>query len=266
MSISTSSASDALVDLLRDPGIDVALRYGAGPLCGSRAPRPSGLWLPGELFPVCSPRLLDGDPPLRSPADLGAPCPDVVGDAAGRHGRRRQTDRGWAGLAGPPPAPKHGGCCCAPPRARPPVFSSTQLSRSRPPRPAKESSLAPAILVADDIASGRLVRPLRHFDFPIPSASGFCFAPTARRRSRASMPGGGGSVTRPSRSAALESSIPAVRGVVTEYRGASRRDNAVLTMRGRSATSSSTPAKPARPKDGAAAGDADGFHQGSCRR
>lgn len=59
------TTSTALVDFVRD-GVDVGIRYGAGKWDGLRAD-----WLlADELFPVCSPALLQGDPPLRRPEDL----------------------------------------------------------------------------------------------------------------------------------------------------------------------------------------------------
>ncbi len=52
-------------DLRRDP-IDVALRFGEGPWDGLHAEPLLDL----TFFPVCSPGLRDGDPPLGEPADL----------------------------------------------------------------------------------------------------------------------------------------------------------------------------------------------------
>lgn len=59
------NTSPALVDFIRDD-IDAAIRYGSGDWPGLRAD-----WLMAdELFPVCSPSLLNGDKPLRTPDDL----------------------------------------------------------------------------------------------------------------------------------------------------------------------------------------------------
>ena len=60
--VSTSAQS---VDFDRE-GFDLAVRYGRGVYPGLRAE----LCLPVEVFPVCSPVLLQGEPPLRVPADL----------------------------------------------------------------------------------------------------------------------------------------------------------------------------------------------------
>src|SRR5215469_164163 len=59
------TTSTGLVDFRRDD-VDAAIRYGRGHWPGVRAD-----WLMAdELFPVCSPALLDGDKALRCPEDL----------------------------------------------------------------------------------------------------------------------------------------------------------------------------------------------------
>ncbi|WP_191060664.1 transcriptional regulator GcvA [Geminicoccus harenae] len=57
--------SERLADFLRDE-VDVAIRFGAGVYPGLRSDR----LFDEQVFPVCSPRLLHGDPPLRAPDDL----------------------------------------------------------------------------------------------------------------------------------------------------------------------------------------------------
>lgn len=59
------SANDNVVDLLQGD-FDVGLRYGTGRYPGLHVE----LLLQNEVFPACSPRLLEAGPPLRSPADL----------------------------------------------------------------------------------------------------------------------------------------------------------------------------------------------------
>jgi LysR family transcriptional regulator, glycine cleavage system transcriptional activator len=59
------SANDNLVDLLQGD-FDIALRYGAGRYPGVHVE----LLLQNEVFPACSPALLERGPPLRTPADL----------------------------------------------------------------------------------------------------------------------------------------------------------------------------------------------------
>src|SRR3954465_70481 len=57
--------STSLVDFQRD-NVDAAIRYGRGQWPGGRR-----AWvMRDELFPVCSPSLLRGDKPLRTPHDL----------------------------------------------------------------------------------------------------------------------------------------------------------------------------------------------------
>ncbi len=59
------SSTIRLVDFARD-GVDLAIRYGLGHWPGLRA----DLMRTEELFPVCSPALLEGPHPLRTPDDL----------------------------------------------------------------------------------------------------------------------------------------------------------------------------------------------------
>jgi LysR family transcriptional regulator, glycine cleavage system transcriptional activator len=156
------SASDTIVDLLRDPGVDVALRYGAGPFPGLHAER---LWPPGELFPVCSPLLLEGDPPLRSPADLGRHV--LMWSAMPPGGMPAPaSDRGWPAWLAVAGANTADVLRAA---SRAPAFSSTQLALEAA-AAGEGIVLAPDILVAGDIASGRLVRP---FDIAIPDPFSF---------------------------------------------------------------------------------------------
>ncbi|MFQ5785877.1 MAG: transcriptional regulator GcvA [Alphaproteobacteria bacterium] len=54
-----------LTDFARED-VDVALRYGRGVWPGLRADR----LMTEDIFPICSPKLLDGPHPLRAPADL----------------------------------------------------------------------------------------------------------------------------------------------------------------------------------------------------
>ncbi|MES2187046.1 MAG: transcriptional regulator GcvA [Pseudomonadota bacterium] len=59
------STSKHMVDFTRED-FDLAVRYGRGVYPGLH----SELCLPVEMFPVCSPALLQGEHPLRTPADL----------------------------------------------------------------------------------------------------------------------------------------------------------------------------------------------------
>ncbi len=59
------STSEKLADFVND-GIDIAIRYGSGRYPGIKAE----LLMREEVFPVCSPLLLEGPHPLKSAADL----------------------------------------------------------------------------------------------------------------------------------------------------------------------------------------------------
>jgi LysR family glycine cleavage system transcriptional activator len=58
-------ATNEVVDLIRG-GVDIGLRYGSGDYPGLRV----DCLMSEEVFPVCSPRLLEGRHPLRVPDDL----------------------------------------------------------------------------------------------------------------------------------------------------------------------------------------------------
>ncbi|MEM7224579.1 MAG: transcriptional regulator GcvA [Pseudomonadota bacterium] len=59
-------ASQGLANFQSD-GVDIAVRQGKPPFGSGLV---AEFLLPLAFYPVCSPRLLDGDPPLRSPEDL----------------------------------------------------------------------------------------------------------------------------------------------------------------------------------------------------
>lgn len=140
-------ADNALADIVHDPTIDVALRYGPGSYGGALHAEP--LWDSGLIVPVCAPSLLgesNYDPQhlvtqtllrvaLPSPP-LGARKPDWVTwlEAAGiaSAAARRAAERG-------------------------PLFSNTQLALDAAVN-GHGIALAPAILVADDLRQGRLIQ------------------------------------------------------------------------------------------------------------
>lgn len=59
------AASDSVVDLTRDD-FDMGVRFGLGTYPGLKV----DLLFDDEVFPVCSPKLLEGEHPLHGPADL----------------------------------------------------------------------------------------------------------------------------------------------------------------------------------------------------
>jgi len=135
--------SDDLVDL-SDGGVDVALRYGTGDYPGLHVVK----MMDEDLFPVCRPRLLEGGPPLNEPADL-------------RHYTLFHDDlmedwSAWFEAAGVGDVDfKHG-----------PSFSHSNLVL-RAALAGDGIALGRSQLVADDLASGRLIKP---FDISVKSS------------------------------------------------------------------------------------------------
>jgi LysR family glycine cleavage system transcriptional activator len=134
-------ASDALASFAAD-GVDVALRYGQGDYPGLVSE-----CLMGEVvFPVCSPTLLDGPQPLRTPADLAHHTLlhvywKMADDKA-------PSWRMWlkaAGITGVDPE-------------RGPRFNVDSLVVQAA-IAGQGVALANGALVGDDLAAGRLVRP-----------------------------------------------------------------------------------------------------------
>ncbi len=140
------SPSVALVDFARDD-VDVAVRYGPGNWPGVRAEHLLKL----DRFPVCSSKFVDGPHGLRTPRDLGRHTL--------LHDELRDDWRGWLLAAGVEGIDL----------TRGPTFSETSLLLQ-----AAVAGLGIAIadsaLVADDLASGRLVKP---FDIALPAEFGY---------------------------------------------------------------------------------------------
>jgi LysR family glycine cleavage system transcriptional activator len=135
-----------LTNFLGD-GIDIAIRYGGGNYPGLTSEFLTG----EEVFPVCSPRLLEGAHPLRKPEDLRH-------HTLIHHGFPIDW-AAWLSSAGVEVVDPHSGL----------TFDSTTF--------AVESAvqgegvvLGRTMLVAVDLAAGRLVRP---FDHALKSPSSF---------------------------------------------------------------------------------------------
>ena len=136
-----------LVDFVRE-GIDAAVRYGKGGWPGLRCDR-----LIGEtIVPVCSPALAKGAPPLCRPADLAAHTL-LLSDA-----RPDDWPLWLAGAGAPGLRPAHTG-----------LFETTNFALA-----AALSGAGVAIaareLVAEELASGRLVEP---FDQALPKENAY---------------------------------------------------------------------------------------------
>ncbi|MDZ7747889.1 MAG: transcriptional regulator GcvA [Halofilum sp. (in: g-proteobacteria)] len=137
-------ATERMADFRQDD-VDLAVRYGSGNYEGLHVERLAAQ----SVFPVCSPWLAQGDPPLREPDDL-------------RHHTLIHVDWARAGLSAPD---------------WPTWLASagvTGVDATAGPRYGQQSmavqaaiaghgvALGSALLVADDLAAGRLVRPFEH--------------------------------------------------------------------------------------------------------
>ena len=153
------STSERLADFVSD-GIDIAIRYGRGQYPGLEAE----LLMQEELFPVCSPKLLDGPHPLRAPSDLKFHT--LIHD---------DFHIDWsmwlraAGIAGIDP---HRG---------PRLNSSGQALQAA--MLGEGVVLGRSALVGDDLAAGRLVRP---FEFKMPAGLAYylVYPPRALQRKK----------------------------------------------------------------------------------
>jgi LysR family transcriptional regulator, glycine cleavage system transcriptional activator len=130
------SSTPGLVDFHRE-AVDLAVRQGKGDWPGLR----SVLLFNAELFPVASPALVDGPHPLREPADL-------------RHHVLLHSNRGdaewrlWLGAQSVPGVDP----------SRGPRFSDDALALEAAIE-GQGVAISRDILVAGDLAAGRLVRP-----------------------------------------------------------------------------------------------------------
>ncbi|RME25259.1 MAG: LysR family transcriptional regulator, partial [Deltaproteobacteria bacterium] len=142
-------------------GIDVCIRYGPGSGTGGEAWRLSV----ERVTPVCSPRLLEGPAPLRRPEDLAHHVllhDDVLAGHPGRVGWTR-----WLAAAG---------VTSVDPR-RGPRFSHAHMAIEAA-IAGQGVALARGILVARDVAEGRLVTP---FDLSVVSGLAYWVVTPPRR-------------------------------------------------------------------------------------
>jgi LysR family glycine cleavage system transcriptional activator len=136
------STSERLADFVSD-GIDVAIRYGRGQYPGLT----SELLMGEDVFPVCSPVLLDGPHPLQTPADLRHHT--LI------HDYFHIDWAMWLKTAGIEGVDPHKG----------PTFHSSEHVVQAAVQ-GEGVALGRSALVADDIAAGRLVRP---FELSLPA-------------------------------------------------------------------------------------------------
>ena len=141
--------ADRMVDLARE-GVDVAIRYGRGSWPGLTV----SLLRTEELFPVCAPELLAGGPPLKEPGDLA--------NYTLLHDEMPVDWRDWLAAVG---------CDTVNPE-RGPGYSHSNLVLLAA-RAGEGVALGRSVMVADDLAEGRLVRP---FDFALPAPQAYYLA------------------------------------------------------------------------------------------
>ncbi len=136
------TTADHPVDFARED-IHMAIRYGRGEWAGLDIVR----LMNEELFPVCSPSLLGEGTPLRRPSDL---CHFTL-----LHDDLRVTWRMWLMAAGADQVDPDRG----------PTFNHSHLVMQAAIAGAGVA-LGRSVLVADELASGRLVKP---FEFSLPA-------------------------------------------------------------------------------------------------
>lgn len=140
---------DRMVDLARE-GVDVAVRYGRGSWPGLTV----SLLRTEELFPVCAPELLENGPPLKEPRDLA--------HFTLLHDEMPVDWRDWLAAAG----------CDEVNAERGPGYSHSNLVLLAA-RAGEGVALGRSVMVADDLAAGRLVR---LFDFALPAPQAYYLA------------------------------------------------------------------------------------------
>jgi LysR family glycine cleavage system transcriptional activator len=134
------SASDEVVDLSKGD-FDLAIRYGTGRYPGLHVET----LLQNEVFPACSPRLLEEGPPLRTPEDLSHHA--LIHDHAADRDPLAPTWAMWL---------KAAGVTCVPP-ASGLSFSAGHLALDAA-IAGHGVVLAYSSIAAADLAAGRLVR------------------------------------------------------------------------------------------------------------
>jgi len=143
------TATDRVVDFSREP-VDAGIRYGLGHWPGVRSMR----LLSAEMMPVCSPQLLEGPHPLRTPDDL-------IHHQLLHVLNSPDEWRMWlmaAGVEGVDPD-------------RGVRFDHTALALQAALN-GMGVAIGPAPLVESDLAAGRLVEP---FEFELPTESAYYF-------------------------------------------------------------------------------------------
>lgn len=157
--------TDMMLSNLTRGDVDMAIRYGPGAYPGCRSDK----LVSDQIFPVCSPSLRDGPPRIRAPEDLRHQT--LLHESWENQDPIWPTWRMWLTAAGVADIDPERG----------PQFPHSSLALDA----AVEGhgvALASDFLVADDLASGRLVQP---FDLGLcPKFSYFVVSPTSTADSR----------------------------------------------------------------------------------
>jgi len=148
--------SERMVDF-QAQAVDIAVRYGDGNYPGLRA----DLLLPEEVYPVCSPKLLEGPHPLREPSDLQ--YHPLIDHGWSPHYPTWPDWEMWLKAAGLADLPVHYAW-----HLRPSSLSDSLVLEQA--IAGRGVALASSVLAADDLAAGRLVRPFEG-SFPVQ----FCY-------------------------------------------------------------------------------------------
>ncbi len=135
------SANDQIVDFDQDD-FDLAIRYGTGNYPGLRVDRMMG----DRIFPVCSPRLLEGERPLREPEDLRHHT--LLHDDMARTDASANDWHGWLRATG---------ITCVDPDRGPAYSHSSMVIQAA--IGGHGIALGRTSLIGDDVAAGRLVCP-----------------------------------------------------------------------------------------------------------
>ena len=145
-------AAMQLVDFVRDE-VDIGVRYGSGHYPGLE----SELLMCEEVFPVCSPDLLTGPNPLATPADLLTHT--LLHEDQGHYDETFPDWRMWLLAAGAHDVDP----------TRGPRFSSSELV-TQAAVDGHGVALGRSVVVAGDLAAGRLVKP---FELTYPVSFGY---------------------------------------------------------------------------------------------
>jgi LysR family glycine cleavage system transcriptional activator len=144
--------AERLIDFARED-VDVGVRFGGGRYPGLVSTRLLG----EDVFPVCSPALISGGIPLRSPADLARHT--LIHDATISFEDDFPTWGKWLRLVGAPDV-----------HPTSELHLNSSLLATQAAIAGQGVALGRSIVVSDDLAAGRLIRPFGDQKCPIGSA------------------------------------------------------------------------------------------------